>query len=128
MSFNPKNPNLTDYFNAMKRATQRYDKTYECVNLDDFAGSFKIEELAKKNMNNCRLAIVDLTENKPNVYYELGYIHAQRTDCIITAHVESQPAFYPSIYKTVFYKNASELEEKLYRQISGIIGNKHSVL
>ncbi len=122
MSFNPDNPQLADYYEAMKRAVERYDSSYCCVNLEDHAdGSFKIAESAKRGMQHCRLAIVDLTENKPNVYYELGYVHGTGTDFIITAHVETAPAFYPREYRIVFYRNASDLEEQLLEQIKRVL-------
>ncbi len=75
MSFNPANPPLKDYYKAMQRAVKRYDSSFECKSLHDITGSFKISDKAMENIRKCRLAIIDLNENKPNVYYELGYVH-----------------------------------------------------
>lgn len=123
MSFNPDNPCLEDYYRAIKRAVVRCDPTLICISLHDITGSFGISLTAKENIGNCRLAIVDLTENKPNVYYELGYVHGISKSCIITAHKSTPAHFYPREYKIVDYKNASELEEKLVRELHGVLGD-----
>jgi guanylate kinase len=122
MSFNPENHNLVDYYNAMKRAVIKYDPSMKCINLDEVPGSFKISDTAKKKVRNCRLVIVDLTENKPNVFYELGYVHGIAKDFIITAHKTTPEVFYSSEYKTIYYDNATELENILLKQIRGILG------
>lgn len=126
MSFNPSNSVLMDYCNAIKRAVTRYDPSFECKDLHDIKGSFKISDTAKKKIRSCRLAIVDLTDNRPNVYYELGYVHGIEKGCIITTHVESSPHFYPGEYRIVKYKNASELEERLLRELHGVLRDEHS--
>jgi guanylate kinase len=122
MSFNPDNPNLIDYYKAMKRAVARYDPSLRCISLEEMTGSFRISDTAKENIRNCRLAIVDLTESKPNVYYELGYVHGIAKSCIITAHVDTPKLFYPGEYKIVYYRNASELEDRLSRELKGGLG------
>lgn len=122
MSFNPDNENLPDYYRAMKRAVESFDKSYECINLDEMkGGSFKISDTAKKNLRNCRLAIVDLTDNSPNVFYELGFVHGISKDCIITAHTNTKKYFYPREYRTIYYNNATELEEKLSKHLVKIL-------
>lgn len=121
MSFNPDNPRLVDYYNAMKRAVESSHSSLTCTSLDDIEGSFAISPMAKNNIRNCRLAIVDLTENKPNVFYELGYVHGIVKECVLTAHIDTPLQFYPREYKIVQYKNADELERKLSKVLKAIL-------
>ena len=124
MSFNRQNPNLEDYAEAMKRAVTDHDPSFHCVNLDDLTGSFKISHEAKRHILQCRLAIVDLTENKPNVFYELGFAHASGKEVIITAHEDNPILFYPSEYKIVRYVSASDLYKKLRKELEGQLSTR----
>jgi len=123
MSFNPQNPSLTDYYQAMQRAVNNLDMGFKCINLDDINGSVKITDTAKQNIRNCRLAIVDLTENKPNVFYELGFVHGMKKECIITASKETKLHTYPGEYKVILYDNASTLEQRLEDTLRSILCN-----
>jgi guanylate kinase len=122
MSFNPDNPLLEDHANAIKRTVTNYDTGLKCINLDDVKeGAFEIARAAKEHISKCRIAIVDLTENKPNVYYELGYVHGIAKNCILTAHKSTTPHFYPAGHKILFYKNTAELERMLAGELKGIL-------
>jgi guanylate kinase len=121
MSFNPNNPLLTDYYHAMQRAVKNLNIGLNCFNLDEINGPIKITETARKHIENCRLAIVDLTENKPNVYYELGFAHGIGKQCIITASRETVLHTYPKEYKVLLYDNASSLEEQLENNLRDIL-------
>ena len=123
MAFNRTNPALQDYGAAIKRAVRNADPTARCLDLEDIKrGSYEISAEAKSQIRRCRLAIVDLTENRPNVYYELGFVHGIGKDCILTSHVDSEPHFYPAGHKIIFYKNASELEGRLMEELTAFFG------
>lgn len=120
MSFNPKNNGLRDYYNAIKRAVVSQDSSLNCKRLDELYGSFEISKTAIETIKSCRLAIVDLTENSPNVYYELGRTQALEKPCIITQHDSSPVLFYPGQFRILRYNNASELENLLKRELEGL--------
>jgi guanylate kinase len=122
MSFNPDNPLLEDHANAIKRTVTNFNADLKCINLDDVKeGAFEIAKKAKEHISRCRIAIVDLTENKPNVYYELGYVHGIAKNCILTAHKGTTPHFYPAGHKILFYKNTAELERMLSGELKGML-------
>jgi guanylate kinase len=122
MSSDKKNPALKDYYSGMQRAVLRINPKFRCLNLDDVTyGSPRISETAKQKIRNCRVAIVDLTENKLNVYYELGYVHGIKRPCVITALQGTDPAFYSAEYRIIYYNSATELEEKLVTHLSGVL-------
>lgn len=122
MSFNPDNPLLEDIARAIKRSVAHVDPELKCINLDDVkGGAYEIAKAAKAHIKRCRIAIIDLAENKPNVYYELGYVHGIAKDCILTAPYGTKPHFYPAGHKILFYKNTAELERMLSEELRGII-------
>lgn len=121
MSFNPENPNLQDYGIAIKKAVERVSPNLQCINLEDVKkGAYSISVEVKAQIRSCRLSIVDLTENKPNVYYELGFVHGINKDCILTAHSDTKPHFYPAGHKIIRYHNATELESKVYEEVKAL--------
>lgn len=122
MSFNPDNPELVDFYHAMQRAVKNHKNELECINLKEVGGtSYKISETSKEYIRKCRLAIIDLTETRADVLYELGYAHGIGKDCIITVHGKIPELFYPREYKQLSYKNASHLEELLASELRTIL-------
>ncbi|SRR6266481_2292609 len=121
MSFGKKNSALEDYYAGMKRAVASIDATLKCVRLDELSGTFRISDTARDFISRCRLAIVDLTENKQNVFYELGYIHGLRKTCILTSTSKNPKMFYTQEFKTIYYDNASDLENRLQHELKAVL-------
>jgi guanylate kinase len=121
MSFNSDNKKLDDYYDAMVAAVQGVSKNYRCHRVDRVPGSPKIAHEFRSLAATSRCAIVDLTENKQNVYYELGYLQALGRTCVITAENGTALSFYPREYKVVFYASARELREKLLDELRGVL-------
>jgi guanylate kinase len=124
MSFDPNKRELIDYYNAMKRGVANYDRSFRCERLDEMKGSFKISDTAKRKIQGCRLAIIDVTGNSPNVFYELGFAHGIKKDCIILAHNDTPKMFYPGEYKIIYYDNATDLEYKLGNELEGVLARR----
>lgn len=121
-SFSRDNPLLPDVAGATKRAVRGFYPGLQCINLDDVRkGSYEISAEAKSQIRRCRLAIVDLTGNRPNVYYELGFAHGISKSCILTCHRDTQPHFYPSGHRILFYANTTELEQLMIQELEGIL-------
>lgn len=121
MSFDKKKPELKDYFEGIKRSVRNVDNKLKCTRLDELPGSFPISGTAKDKIQECRLAIVDLTGNSPNVFYELGFAHGIRRECVLTAHEKNPPKFYPNEYNIIYYENATDLEKKLTRHLRKLL-------
>jgi len=121
MSFNPSNKKLDDYYDAMDAAVRGVAAHYRCKRVDKVPGSPKIAAEFRGLIASSRCAIVDLTENKQNVYYELGYIQAIHKTCVITAEAGTQPFFYPREHKIIFYASARELRGLLAVELAGLL-------
>lgn len=121
MSFNPDNPALTDYHAAMKRAVRNVSPSLNCLRIDELHGAHRISDTVRDHIRKCRLAIIDLTENKQNVFYELGFAQGLQKPLILTAHTKNERVFYSGEFNTTRYENASELEERLARDIRAML-------
>ena len=65
--------------------------------------------------------ICDISKERPNVYYELGYTHGIGKEVILTAKHGITMPFDIKDYNTIFYRNMTELEDNLSKRISAII-------
>jgi guanylate kinase len=121
MSFNRNNKKLDDYFDAMTAAVTSVSSRFECRRLDNVPGSQVIAKQFRSLVASSRLVIVDLTENRQSVYYELGYAQATRKACLITAELGTEPYLYPRDHRIIFYDSARDLRVKLVGEISGLL-------
>ena len=121
MSYNPKNKKLDDYFDAMEAAVTSISPSFCCHRVDKIPGSPKISAEFRSLAAGAQCVIIDLTENKQNVYYELGYLHALGKTCIITAEEGTTPTFYPAEYRILFYQSARELREKIKDELVRVL-------
>jgi guanylate kinase len=121
MSFNEANPKLVDYFDAMQQAAQAVSKSYHCERVDMKPGIRPLRDEFHELTERARCVIADLTENRPNVYYELGSAQARRKPCLITAEKGTDVSFYPKQYKILFYESATDLRVKLTYELGRIL-------
>jgi guanylate kinase len=95
---------------------------YDAHRIDDtYYGS----EIPPKILNNIKLAsivVADLTLERPNTYFELGYAVAYNKNVIITARENTVVHFDVNAYQRIIYKNARELE----RELTDVLRSKRS--
>jgi len=72
--------------------------------------------------------VADLTENRPNCYYELGYADALRRPVILLQRTDSEagPAFDVSGRSICRYRDARHLEEELPKWIKEAVFVNHA--
>jgi nucleoside 2-deoxyribosyltransferase len=63
------------------------------------------------------IVIADLTLNPRNVYFELGYARGKGKRVIQTARKGTLLEFDIRNWRTLLYRNATQLEEKLIEEI-----------
>src|SRR5271169_2212439 len=64
---------LSDTYQAIKRACEKLN--LDARRVDDEVGSGPIPNRILRGIEDAELLIFDLTVERPNVYYELGYAH-----------------------------------------------------
>ncbi len=104
-------PILEDIHSTFKRVCIANKLNAERVD-DDFG--FILINL--KILNHIKLAefiIADLTFERPNCYYEIGYSHAMNKKVILTAKKGTKIHFDVSSFPVIYYNSMVELEYKL---------------
>jgi len=106
-------PALVDYFNAMKRAIKKTKLNIKLIRMDLQEGDYEISQKLMDDIKRAHFVIADYTLNSHNVYFEVGFSRGLNKLIIQTARNETTLQFDVRNWKTIFYRNATELEEKL---------------
>lgn len=110
-------PNLVDYFKAMERAVTATKLPIDLVRIDLVEGDYEISQRVMGEIDSADVVIADFTLNPRNVYFELGYARAKPCRIIQTARKDTVLEFDIRNWRTLFYRNATELEEKLIPEL-----------
>jgi len=111
MAMLEKEPVLDDIHSTFRRVCNLHNLNAERV--DD---SFGFQQINLKVLNHIKLAeyiLADLTFERPNCYYEIGYAHALNKKVILTARKPTKVHFDIVTFPVVMYESMHELENKL---------------
>lgn len=122
MSFK-KDPHFEDSYNAIKRSVKSLKKGILCQRVDDIQDDFVISDKIIDCIKKCKVLIVDLTDNRPNVYYELGFARAIGKHIVLIAKGGEKPHFDVSHQNTIFYENTTTLEKALRTRLLTVYKN-----
>ena len=117
MSFTEKGE-YQDLYTAIDRVCKTYD--YDAKRVDD-ANTFKriIPEMMRQ-LRQAAFVIADVTEPKPNVFYELGVAEGLRKDTIVIAKKGTALPFDINDVPVVFWDSFTEFEKDLAKRVSQI--------
>ena len=105
---------LSDTYQAIRRVCRRLELVARRV--DDEPGSGPIPVRVLRAIEEAEFLIFDLTTERPNVYYELGYAHGvgnRPMEVLLIAKGGTQLHFDVASLSVVFYESATDLEKKL---------------
>src|SRR3989304_3355950 len=111
-------PELKDILNAVKRSSKQYG--LDCIRVDEIEHTGRITDLILSHIDCSRYLVCDISTERPNVYYELGYAHGLGKEVILIAREGSNIHFDIKDYSIIFYKSITELEERLSKRIETI--------
>ena len=114
MSFNAENKELIDIYEAIKRAVP---KGFSCKRADEIEENRRITDTIIAAIQTASFIVADLTEARPNCYYELGYAHALGKQVIQTCDARTPLHFDIATYPTIVYETKTELEKRLFKKI-----------
>jgi Putative DNA-binding domain len=106
-------PALEDYYRAIERAAGKTDRPLRLQRIDLKEGDFEISQEIMDEISACQIVIADLTLTPSNVYFELGYARGQGKRIVQIARKGTNLEFDVRNWRTIFYRNATELEELL---------------
>lgn len=110
-------PALVDYFAAVKRAVDRSEVPFIVVRIDLVEGDYEISQRVMDEIEKAQVVLTDFTLSPPNVYFELGYARGREKRIIQTARKETVLEFDIRNWRTIFYRNATELEHRLVDEL-----------
>lgn len=118
MSFSedpPLGPDLEDALDSYKAVCSDFD--YKCERVDDASNVPRILPEMIEKIEECAFAIVDLSKESPNVYYELGYAEGHDKTVIVTAKKGTTLPFDAKDIPVIFWENQRGLKDMLRKKV-----------
>lgn len=113
---------LDDVCDAIKEVFSRFN--IHAFRADDIPHQEKITDMVLQYIANSEFLIADLTWERPNVYYEVGYAHALNKRPILYRKRGTELHFNLSVHNVPEYKNLADLKRLLHIRLEAILGRK----
>lgn len=114
MSFrDEEEPSLVDYYKAMERAIKNTKLPITTSRMDKVEGDYEISQQIMEEIDKADIVIADFTLSSQNVYFEVGYARAKSKRIIQSARKGTKLEFDARNWRTIIYRNATELEAQL---------------
>lgn len=113
-------PALVDYFEAMKRAVEMSKLPINLTRIDLLEGDYEISQKIMHEIVKSDFILADFTLNPRNVYFEVGIARGCEKVVLQIARSDTALEFDIRNWRTIFYKNATELERKLNNSLEDV--------
>lgn len=120
MAMNPQNPDLADILDTIRTVCDRFG--IKAHRADEIQHQDQITNIILDEIRNCEYLIADLTHERPNVYYEVGYAHALNKKPILYRKIGTAIHFDLAVHNVPEYKNNIELRDLLTKRLEAILG------
>ncbi len=121
MRISDDDPDLEDSYDTYRGLCEEFGLTSERA--DEYETSADITEEIKEAIGKAEYIIADLTGERPNVYYEVGYaegIGHNEMSIILTAKNGTEVHFDMRQHRVIFYENQRELKQRLRERFKSI--------
>lgn len=120
MAIDPEKPELVDVLHAIKESCKRFG--IEARRVDEIEHQDKITNVILDEIRSCEFLVADLSHERPNVYYEIGYAHALNKKPILYRRKGTRVHFDLSLHNVPEYQNTTELKQALTKRLEAILG------
>ena len=112
MSFSEQN-RLDDFRDAVKMACEKEGFVAERIDKRPTGVSYDVVEKIHRDIDACGFVVADLTNERPNVYYEIGYARGLGKPVILTIGEGENVHFDIAGQKRITWKGHLDLREQL---------------
>lgn len=116
---------LEDVSNVIKEVCS--DFNIKADRADDIQHEEKITDVILDRITTSEFLIGDLTGERPNVYYEIGYAHALNKRPILFRRKGTRLHFDLSVHNVPEYRNITELKNLLTIRFQAIMGSEKRI-
>jgi hypothetical protein len=119
MSMDKTDPLLEDVHVTIKRVCRTFDLHAERA--ADIEHSESVTDLIVERLKKAQILIGDLTGERPNVYYELGFAHGLGRTVNLYSRKDTKIHFDVHDFNVKSYENVTELENMLRSRLNAIL-------
>jgi nucleoside 2-deoxyribosyltransferase len=120
MWMDKKHPELEDVHQAVKEVFSEFG--IKALRADEIQHQDRITDLILNQIAQSEFLFADLTGERPNVYYEVGYAHALGKRPILFRRDNTSLHFDLSVHNVPEYENVTQLRVLLRTRLEAITG------
>lgn len=122
MPINPGKPRLQDVYDTYKTCFDLFDIT--ATRADEIEHEGVITNRIMEEIRTSEFLVGDLTDERPSVYYEIGYAHALGRRVIMFRESGTRIHFDLAVHNCPEYENLSKLKQLLLRRLESLTNKK----
>lgn len=94
---------------------------FQIERADEIASAGPVTEVITQAIVKSTLIVADLTDERPNCYYEVGFAHALGKPVIIVAYEGTRRHFDISVHQWHYWRDYADLKPKFEKALAGVL-------